>query len=93
MSNNGHLSSRTPLKIPVAVPDKKYPNMWKIQFDEGGNVHESLKGLFNRKSAKKAIDDWVKGTTRKKIYPVAPQNDIPQRKSKKDGEEESISRV
>lgn len=103
MANNGHTSSRTPLKTPVAYKDKKFPNMLRIKFEEGGKVPEVLAGSYNKiVEAEKAISDWIIGYTRDKIYPSAPANDIPQKlaikpkedeKVLKNGEEKGISRV
>ena len=78
------------------VQDKKYPNMVRIIFDQGGKVPDILTGLYNKRFGQKAIDDWTIGYTREKIRPRPPANDIPQvlvqkPKVEKDGEEKSIS--
>ncbi len=81
MSTNGMNSSRVPLKILQAVPDKTFTNMLRLQFNEGGPIPGYLNGLYGSQAkAQKAIDGWVSGETRNKIYPRAPTNDpIPQR--------------
>lgn len=92
MANNGYKSSRVPLKIPVVVPSKKSPNLFSIQFDDGGRVHKSLSGNYTKKKeAQRAIDYWVVGYTRDKIRPTPPANDIPQRRVKDNGEKQSLS--
>lgn len=78
-TNNGHESPRVPRKIPVAVPNRATPNLYKIVFKEGGPIPKVLSGLFKLKEANIAIDLWVKGYTRKKIYPKPPRNDKPTR--------------
>ena len=96
-ATDGYKSSRVPLKIPVVVSDKAFPNMYRIKFKEGGPVHKSISGLYGKfKVAQKAIDYWVTGYNRPKIRPVPPHNDIPQKlkqkpKVEKNGEEKSIS--
>ena len=80
------------MKIPVLKKDKTSPNLYTIVFEEGGRVPEVLSGTWTKVHvAQKAIDNWVAGYTRKKIYPRAPKNDIPQRKEKDNGEKECIS--
>jgi hypothetical protein len=88
----GNDSSRKPLKTLVAVKDKKYPTMWRLQFVEGGKVPANLSGLYkNHINAKRAVQYYIDGINRPKIYPKAPKNDKPTRLEMKNGEDKDIS--
>lgn len=87
----GSDSSRKPLKELELVADTKYPSMFRLKFKGGGKLPAKLTGLYNRKTALKAIDDYVEGYDRPKIYPSAPKNDKPTRRAKKNGEDQDIS--
>lgn len=87
----GSDSSRKPLKTLVMVKDRKYPMLFRLQFKEGGVLPENLQGMYNMKAAEKAIENYVEGYDRPKIYPKAPKNDKPQRSVEKDGEDKDSS--
>lgn len=97
MSNNGLKSGRIPKKTLRIVKDKQFPNMHRLEFEGGGRLPENLSGMYGKPAeAQKAIDNWVKGVGRNKIYPQAPKNDIPtkleqKKKVENNGEEECIS--
>jgi len=77
---NGNQSPRVPEKTLVIYPDKAFPTMLKVKFKEGGKIPEVLSGMYNgRTEAQRAIDYYIEGITRNKIYPKPPTNDIPQR--------------
>ncbi len=74
------------MKTLVIYPDKQFGTMLRLKFEEGGKLPEVLSGMYNsRTEAQRAIDYYMEGITRNKIYPRAPTNDIPQR-IEKDGE-------
>lgn len=69
----GNDSSRVPEKTLMIVPDKKFGNMLRLQFKEGGKVPAHLSGLYmKRAQAQDAVDYYNAGFDRKKIYPQAP---------------------
>ena len=89
MANNGHESSRKPLKTVEAIKDDRFPNMWRLQFREGGKLPTHLEGMFNSLAdAQRAINYYNEGFDRPKIYPRAPK-----RSENKDGEEKDAGRV
>jgi len=93
-SSMGSDSPRKPLKTIITYKDKRFPTILRLRFKEGGLLPDSLTGMYNSQAeADKAISDYNEGYTRKKIYPTAPKNDIPQRSEVKDGEEKDASRV
>ncbi len=95
----GSDSSREVQKTLVAVPDKVFSTMLRLQFTEGGNVPYHLSGMYkSRKLANEAIQEYNSGINRKKIYPRAPtpkkeepvQTPI-ERSVNRDGEAKDIS--
>lgn len=98
---NGAKQVRKPQKTLKIVKDDKFPNMLRLQFEEGGKLPEVLSGMYGGyPEAQRAIDNWMEGHTRDKIYPKAPANDKPsvlkpketdKGKVEKDGEAKSTS--
>lgn len=75
---NGSDSSRVPLKTPEFRKNKRFPMMLEIFFPDGGVVPKELSGLYKKPAeAQRAIDMWVKGYDRKKIYPFASTAHVP----------------
>lgn len=88
----GHHSGRKPRKNLKIVKDERFPSMLRLKFHEGGRVPEKLSGLYSGYvDAQNAIDNYIEGYDRPKIYPKAPQNDIPQRRAKIDGKAKNTS--
>ena len=86
----GNDSNRVPNKTLVAVPDKKFGNMLRLQFKEGGKVPDHLTGLYmKRAQAQDAIDYYNSGYDRQKIYPSAPKSPPKLERSVKDNAEET----
>jgi len=94
MAKQKDRSARPPQKTLVTYKDKSFPSMLRLKYKEGGILPNSLTGLYSsRVDAQKAIEYYNEGYDRKKIYPKAPQNDIPQRSVEKNGEEKGSSGV
>lgn len=97
MSNNGHDSSRKPLKTLEVVKDATFPSMLRLQFKEGGKIPKHLEGMFNSTAdAQRAIDNYNDGYDRPKIYPKAPavsKKAVSERSINSDGEEKDTGRV